>query len=266
MDDHETPSWVEATRLQYDDDTNLAARQALFAHLTDATPLVAPMDDLGVLVGQAVLDIGCGNGAFLGPAHAAGARVVGVDFSHGMASAARDATAAPVANGDAMALPFPDDTFDTVLALWMLYHVPSIVGAVRELRRVLRPGGRLVVTTNSGTRSMIDEVVESALADVLGHPVTSWHAPLPFTAENGAALVAEVFDDVETHPFGTTYHVTDADTLVRYAGSMLGPIEEQHGAFDQVQLLEAVGHRADVAIAAEGAVHIERAGAVFLAS
>lgn len=258
------PTWVDATRAQYDDDTNLAARQALFDFLTDATPLVAPMDDLSALSGQRVLDIGCGNGIFLNNAREGGAAVVGADVSLGMVRTAAG-WGAPVANADAMTLPFADGSFETVLALWMLYHVPDIVGASREFRRVLRPGGLLVASTNSGQGSRIDELVEAALADVLGRAVEQWHSPLPFTAENGADFLGQVFDEVETHPFGTSYEVDDPEMLVRYAGSLLGPIEEQHGPFDHEALLVGVGRRAEQDIADYGSVRIERAGAVFLA-
>jgi SAM-dependent methyltransferase len=51
--------------------------------------------------------------------------------------------------GDVQALPFADGEFDVAIAAWMLYHVPDLDRGVAELARVLRPGGRLVVATNS---------------------------------------------------------------------------------------------------------------------
>jgi SAM-dependent methyltransferase len=53
---------------------------------------------------------------------------------------------ATAVQGDAMALPFPDATFDRVIASEVLEHIPNDVGAMRELARVLRPGGTMAVT------------------------------------------------------------------------------------------------------------------------
>ena len=76
------------------------------------------------------------------------ARVVAVDQSERMVelTAARGVEAIV---GDVQDLPFRDGIFDCAVAAWMLYHVPDLDRALRELRRVLRPGGRLVAATNS---------------------------------------------------------------------------------------------------------------------
>lgn len=258
-------SWIDATRAQYDDDTNLATRQELFNYLTAATPLAAPMDDMAALDGQRVLDVGCGNGTFLQNALTGGATAVGLDFSHGMVSSAHAVTGAPVAQADAQTLPFADDSFDTVLALWMLYHVPDVPMALTEMKRVLAAGGQVVATTNSGLRSSMDELMCGALEAVLGHPVEHWHPPLTFTAENGGAILRGTFDDVVEEPFGTSFEVGEASMLVRYAGSMLEPVAEQHGEVETEAFLLEVGRRSEAEIEAHGTVRIERAGAVFIA-
>ncbi len=212
-----------------------------------------------------MLDIGCGNGMFLTGANNAGASVVGFDYSMGMARSARQATGAPVGQADAHALPLADRSIDTVLALWMLYHVTDKPAALSEFARVLVDGGQLAAATNSGLPDGLDRLILEALEEVLAKSVDRWHAPLDFTAENGASIVGQVFDSVETHPFLTRFDVTDAETLVRYVGSMLGPIGEEHGDVSGPQLLEAVGRRCEAEISSQGAVSIHRAGAVFLA-
>ena len=50
--------------------------------------------------------------------------------------------------GTSQDLPYADESFDVVAALWMLYHVPDVDRALAEVRRVLRPGGLFVAVTN----------------------------------------------------------------------------------------------------------------------
>lgn len=260
-------SWEEATRRQYDDDTNLAARQALFDYLVEATPLAAPLNDLSSLTGDRVLDVGCGNGQFLNGAAAGGAKVAGCDLSLGMVRSARAASDAPVLQADAHHLPVASGTVDTVLALWMLYHLDDKPSAITEMARVLRSGGQLVAATNSSQDGDIGELMCAALADVLGGATDGWHPPLSFTAENGATFIADVFGDdaVESHPFGTTFAVDDAAVLVGYAGSMLEPMHEHLGDFDDVAVLQAVGEQCAHRLADQDSIRIERSGAVFIA-
>lgn len=109
----------------------------------------------GVRPGEHVLDVACGTGdlthAFAGtPA----ARVVGVDFTRGMLDRAeikrrwlREARAGKVRylEGDAQDLPFPDGSFDVVSIAFGIRNVADPARALREMARVLRPGGRLIV-------------------------------------------------------------------------------------------------------------------------
>lgn len=99
--------------------------------------------------GMRVLDVGCGPGTItldLARAVAPGS-VVGIDSSEAPLVEARgEADAREVSNvtfqvADAMALPFPDGTFDVVHAHQVLQHVPDPVGMLREMIRVCQPGG-----------------------------------------------------------------------------------------------------------------------------
>ncbi len=88
------------------------------------------------------LDVGCGAGRYL-PAGA-----VGIDVDPARVGAAR-ARSARVAVADAHRLPFRDGTFDTVFAIRMLNAAGAIDDALREMRRVLEAGGRLLVYTRA---------------------------------------------------------------------------------------------------------------------
>ena len=102
--------------------------------------------------GAMVLDVACGTGDLaLVIAEACGARVVGVDFCRPMLDiAARKSADAPqrtipFVEGDALRLPFADEKFDAATIAFGLRNLSDVAGGLGELRRILKPGGRLVV-------------------------------------------------------------------------------------------------------------------------
>lgn len=112
--------------------------------------------------GDRILDMGCGAGRHAFELYRRGADVVAFDLDQDeldgvqkMFAAMRfegeapeDATAETV-QGDALDLPFPDGTFDKIIASEVLEHIPDDMAAMAELRRVLKPGGQLAVTVPS---------------------------------------------------------------------------------------------------------------------
>ena len=109
--------------------------------------------------GEHILDVGTGTGvvAFRAATKVGdGGRVVGIDLSEGMLSAAnakaeRVGLAERIAfrQMDAEKLEFPDATFDVAVSLFALLHFPNPLTALKEIHRVLKPGGRLVVAVGS---------------------------------------------------------------------------------------------------------------------
>lgn len=95
------------------------------------------------------LEIGCGSGGLLRMLVAQGVRAVGVDTSARAVQLARARVpAASVVHIAADAyLPFPDDTFDAILAQHVIEHLPHADTALQEWRRVLKPNGRLALAT-----------------------------------------------------------------------------------------------------------------------
>ncbi len=92
------------------------------------------------------VDVGCGNGAFtqLLAERCVPLSVDGVDPSEGQLAFARERLTTPVAkfrHGDAMALPFPDDTFDAAVMALVVFFIPDPAKGVAEMARVVRPGG-----------------------------------------------------------------------------------------------------------------------------
>lgn len=113
---------------------------------------------LGPAEGRRVLDVGCASGDLTFALALAGARTIGVDLTKGMVARAearrrdapptlREAAArAAFLVADAERIPFPDGSFDLVTCIGVLEYVPDDAKGVRELFRVLKPGGRLVIT------------------------------------------------------------------------------------------------------------------------
>lgn len=112
--------------------------------------MAAVLEFLAPLAGMRILDAGCGDGVYSVAAAARGARVTGVDLAEDMLALARERSAAQGVKvdwrrGDVPSLPFPDASFDLAIAVTLLCLVADPRRAVRELARVLVPGGRLVI-------------------------------------------------------------------------------------------------------------------------
>jgi len=135
----------------------IAGRYDLLNHLLSGNVdkrwrrLVAGSLQPSLVEGARVLDVACGTGDLsLVLAGAGRARVVGLDFCRPMLEIARgkaeaDSRAVPFVEGDALRLPFADETFDVVTIAFGLRNLAGVFEGLRELRRILRPGGRVAI-------------------------------------------------------------------------------------------------------------------------
>jgi ubiquinone/menaquinone biosynthesis C-methylase UbiE len=114
------------------------------------------IDRLALSAGAKILDVGCGTGASALPAaETVGAKgsVIGIDLSARLLDRARSkAKARGITNvefraADMTSLGYPDGHFDAVVSVFSIFFVPDMEGLVRELWRMVRPGGKLAVTT-----------------------------------------------------------------------------------------------------------------------
>lgn len=127
-----------------------------------------------------VLDAGCGSGLLASALRAKGARVTGFDASPAMVDLARNTLGegAAIHVADlAERLPFDDAEFDDVVASLVLHYLPDWTGPLAELRRVLRPGGRLLLSVNHPA------VFKLANLDADYFAVTEWSDEYTFSGE-----------------------------------------------------------------------------------
>jgi ubiquinone/menaquinone biosynthesis C-methylase UbiE len=214
---------------QYKTDVNLSARQSVYAYQQPRIDLARATLSLAALGGaEVVADVGCGNGRYLAELARRGhaGPVLGADMSPGMLLAARSgAPRASLMVADAMALPVRDAATGLTLAMHMLYHVPDADRAVRELRRITRPGGQVIVGLN-GTDHLreLRALITKALAS-LGRPPVRPREQLSLDA--GEQLLRSQFTSVTRHDFEGQLRVPDAEPIAAYVRSRVpdaGPL------------------------------------------
>jgi len=110
---------------------------------------------LGARVQGRVLEVAIGTGLNL-PHYPAGTVITGIELSPAMLALARERAAdlgraVDLHTGDAQALPFPDGSFDTVVCALSLCTIPDPAAAIGQMKRVLVPGGRLLLVDHIGS-------------------------------------------------------------------------------------------------------------------
>jgi SAM-dependent methyltransferase len=184
---------------------------------------------VGVRPGEEVLDVACGSGNAAIRAAQAVAQVVGLDLTPdlleaGRISAAEAGVEVDWVEGDAEALPFPDESFDVVLSTLGVMFAPRHPVAAGELARVLRPGGRMALC-NWAADSVLARIMRTTAAYLppppkLASPPWLWgsedHVRTLFA---GTGLVLEFEQGLaEFPPFDS------ADENVEYHSTRVGPL------------------------------------------
>jgi ubiquinone/menaquinone biosynthesis C-methylase UbiE len=190
-------------------------------------------DHLKLPADARVLEIGCGAGSLWLENRSripAGWEITLSDLSAGMLNQARrNLGISRLAAFDAQALPFPDETFDAVIANHMLYHVPDRSRALSELRRVLVPGGRFHAAT--GGRDQFHELIALVRRFDPGLVLWEGRGPDSFVLETGAEQLAPWFSEIVLHRYDDTLEVTEVEPLVEYVASKVALSPERKAAF-----------------------------------
>ena len=226
-------------------DEQVAAQLEVFYRSRDVRRRRAlVLDALDPQPGDAVLDVGCGPGFYLADVLERGAAVTGVDPAAAMLAIARGRVGdrATVLEGAATALPVPDDSADRALSVQVFEYLPDVDAALVELRRVLRPGGRLVLwDTDWSTVSW-----HSSDPDRMARVLALWdrHLADPVLPRTlVGALRRAGFEAVERelHPFAST--TMDPEL---FGGAMPLQIRQYLSMLDDVDAAEADAWLADL--------------------
>jgi len=136
------------------------------------------LDAAQISPGLRALDLACGTGIAASLAAARGAKAQGVDFSPAMLKAARQRyPAMEFREADANALPFEDQSFDLVLANFGVNHFAFPLDALGEVRRVLKPGGRVVFTVWAASEESSFHTLTVDAVCAVGDPGPALPAP-----------------------------------------------------------------------------------------
>jgi SAM-dependent methyltransferase len=218
------------------------------------------VDAAGVGMGDCALDVACGTGAvarLLAERVKPTGRVVGLDINAGMLAVAR--LAAPSQNiewleGSAVKMPLPDATFDAVVCQQGLQFFPDKPAALSEMRRVLRPGGRLTLSCwRSIEHTPGYHVLEQALARRIG-PEKAALPPFSFGDAGAIRGVVESagFREIKLRAEAKMVRFRSAEHLVRAvvggAPTMMGALTGQgEGVLDAIisEVTDATRHYVD---------------------
>lgn len=271
------PKFTDQTYLktdQYRNASNLDARIVLHERFSTNPQGWFPWvwDTLSALPVQArVLELGCGAGSLWSACPEripAGWSLTLSDFSAGMLESAwRNLVV--IGRGikfeqiDAQSIPYPDETFDIVIANHMLYHVPDRAKAIGEIRRVLRspdvvsgkPGGSLIATTVGANhlKEMNDWFLRMDAA-LNFSAVTN-----PFTLENGSEQLQPFFGQVETRRYIDNLRIIEMPPLMAYLASSLRAGEMPETALAELRT-ELEGE-----LQSKGAIWVTKNSGLFLA-
>lgn len=199
----------ELVRREYESESGLAARrEAQRRYRQGPDPFEAVVEAVVAGAPRRVLEVGCGMGEFAERlARASGADVLATDLSPRMVELTR-ARGIEALVADAQALPFGDAAFDCAVANAMLYHVEDLDAALRELARVLAPGGRLVaLTIGAGHMQEVWDLVEFERPE------------RPFSRENGEEHLRRDFGQVERRDVDAFVVFPDEAAVHRYLES-----------------------------------------------
>lgn len=255
---------AENVRQQYGDDRNLSARMMLHAKYS-TNPLGWTnwlFGHYAFAEGFHILELGCGNaGQWEGNIGRLppGCLLVLTDLSMGMAEAAwrkfSGCGNVLAQRADIMDIPFPDESFDLVIANHMLYHVPDLDKALPEVRRVLKAEGRFYAATNgnNGMQAYFRKALKA-----FNPQLNAFAGDFPFSLQNGREILGGYFSRIERYDYEDSLAVTHTGDLMAWLRSTISLSGLDEAALDGLyEYFEAIRK-------AEGDLRIPKESGLFL--
>lgn len=258
-------SMEKSLKTQYQNATNISARIRLHKEYSQNKYGWFPwiFDQCNMQPGQKILELGCGNGAFWTenltriPKNA---EITVSDISDGMLRDAKRNLSPENPQFsyqviDCHQIPFPDQTFDLVIANHLLFYCEDIPKVCREIRRVLKPNGLFLASTY-GTQHMVEI---SQLVQEFDSRITLSAEKLyeKFGLENGEKLLQPFFSNIHCRRYEDSIELDHPELLIEYILSC-------HGNQNQHILDHYKDFRAFVEKKTQGSFHITKDAGAFL--
>lgn len=255
----------QSLKNQYLNANNISARIRLHADYSQNKQGWFPWiyEQCNIQENMHILEIGCGNGALwmdhLDPLPRK-VSIVLSDISEGMIRDVRrnigeEHPSFSYAAFDCRQIPYPDESFDMVIAGHVLFYCEDIPAACAEIHRVLKPGGRLICSTY-GTRHMqeITQLVQAFDSRIVLSSEALYES---FGLENGADILGSHFDGIEKRLYEDAIIIDRAEPLIEYILSC-------HGNQNQILLDRYADFRSFVEQKVNPAFHITKEAGIFI--
>lgn len=257
---------TESVQEQYKDDSNLSVRIGFHVKYSTNKQGLIPwlFEKYDFTNGNRILELGCGNGGQwenrIGSLPADCTLVLS-DFSEGMVRIVwekyKDHKNLLPARIDIQNIPFPDACFDVVIANYMLYHVPDIDAALREVKRVLKPSGTFYSATNGngGMRPFLRQAFQQ-----VNPAIRAFTKDFTFSLQNGQEILSKHFGTVQQHDYENALIVTETRDLLAWLKSNLTMSAYTESDLDGLwEYFESIRQR-------EGAIHLSHETGLFVSA
>ncbi|MDN7240599.1 class I SAM-dependent methyltransferase [Planococcus sp. N028] len=183
--------------------------------------------------GSSILELGCGDGTFWAKNEKRipeDWKIVLSDFSSGMVVDAKqklsNLSSARFEQIDVQSISYADNSFDVIIANFMLYHAPDRKQALHEIRRVLKPGGKLYAATIGEKHLMEFGMLLKEFDATLDYSSAESNAKA-FGLENGADQLAPYFSEIKLELFPDGLEVSEVQPIIAYLLSTHTDIKNQ---------------------------------------
>jgi 2-polyprenyl-3-methyl-5-hydroxy-6-metoxy-1,4-benzoquinol methylase len=219
----------DLVRRQYATDVNLRIRQETHEKYSvpDRSFAEWVLQRAALMGGERVLDVGCGNGIYFEKIQQQKLELdyIGLDLLESMLqNHPLKHEGGKLTLSDAQDMPFEEDSFDLVMANHMLHHIEDMDKAISEIRRILKPGGLLVIATNSmNTMPELQVLMRRAIVLLTRTGAAQVRAPqMPsdrFALENGSRHLSNHFYAVVRHDLPSALVFPDVEPAMAYLES-----------------------------------------------